>query len=106
MRCLHGTPRRCRKRILLRYLATQPGLQLEENTDRAGRPGLSVSADDPPAGRGWRGRHVLVLDPSILGERPKGVVQLQRTQLAADAPLATHHPTPPPFTGDDTRGAS
>lgn len=47
---------------LLRSLATLPGLRLEETTDRAGRPGLAVSADDPPAGSGWRGRHVLVLD--------------------------------------------
>jgi hypothetical protein len=33
-------------------------------TDRAGRPGVAVSADDPPAGSGWRARHVLVLDPT------------------------------------------
>jgi hypothetical protein len=49
--------------VLLRELATQPGLRLEETTDRAGRPGLAVSADDQPTGREWRCRHVLVLDP-------------------------------------------
>jgi hypothetical protein len=48
---------------LLRHLATHPGLRLEETTDRAGRPGLAVSADDQATGREWRGRHVLVLDP-------------------------------------------
>jgi hypothetical protein len=44
-----------------RFLASLPGLRLEETTDRAGRPGLAVSADDR-AGSGWSGRHILVLD--------------------------------------------
>ncbi|HEV7211521.1 MAG TPA: hypothetical protein VGN47_07370 [Blastococcus sp.] len=49
--------------VLLRRLAAGPRLRLSETTDRAGRPGLAVSADDPPDRSEWRGRHVLVLDP-------------------------------------------
>lgn len=48
---------------LLRSLANLPVLRMEETTDRAGRPGLAVSADDR-AGSGWSGRHVLVLAPA------------------------------------------
>ncbi|MGZ4622426.1 MAG: hypothetical protein ACXVGD_10030 [Blastococcus sp.] len=47
--------------VLLRHLAAEPRVRLEETTDRAGRPGIAVSADDPPAHSGWRARHVLVL---------------------------------------------
>lgn len=47
---------------LLRSLAAEPGLRLEETTDRAGRPGLAVSSDDRGSS-GQGARHVIVLDP-------------------------------------------
>jgi hypothetical protein len=47
---------------LLRALAAEPGVRLEEATDRAGRLGIAVSSLDRTSS-GGRGRHVLVLDP-------------------------------------------
>jgi hypothetical protein len=71
---------------LLRRLATQPGLRLEETTDRAGRPGLAVSADDPPSRSGCTSRHVLVLDPGTGMLLAAEQITLQRGDLPAGMP--------------------
>ena len=75
---------------LLRSLAAEPGLRLEETTDRAGRPGLAVSSDDR-AGSGRGARHVLVLEPGT------GMVL-----AAEEIPLRSGGPTHPPGVGSYT----
>jgi hypothetical protein len=71
---------------LLRHLATQPGLRLAKITDRAGRPGLAVSADDPSSGSGCRSRHVLVLDPETGMLLAAEQIALQHGDLPAGMP--------------------
>lgn len=71
---------------LLRHLALQRGLLLEEATDRAGRPGLAVSADDPPSRSGHRSRHVLVLDRETGMLLAAEEITLQRGELPAGMP--------------------
>ncbi len=73
---------------VLRHLANLPGVRLDETTDRAGRAGLAVSADDPPARGEWRTRHVLVLDPATGMLLTAEQVALQR----GDAPIGMPDP--------------
>lgn len=71
---------------LLRHLGTRSGLRLEETSDRAGRKGLAVSADDPPSRSGYRSRHVLVLDPETGMLLAAEDITLQRGDLPAGMP--------------------
>jgi len=71
---------------LLRHLATEPGLRREETTDRAGRPGLAVSAEDPLSHSGFRSRHVLALDPETGMLLAAEEITLQRGDLPAGMP--------------------
>jgi hypothetical protein len=72
--------------VLLRQLATQSGLRMQETTDHAGRRGFAVSADDPPGGSRWRGRHVLVLDPGTAMLLGAEHITLQRGDLPVAVP--------------------
>jgi hypothetical protein len=76
---------------LLRHLAIQRGLRLEQTSDRAGRPGLAVSADDPPSRSGHRSRHALVLDPETGMLLAAEEIAVQRSDLAAGMPDPHSH---------------